>query len=71
MMHYTVLGRHSAMDAIAITETSEHYTQSFITNVELDGYKLFSTPSKSAKGGAALYINNSYKAFERIDLNQN
>ena len=68
-LHTFLTESHSAMDAIAITETSEHHTQSFITNVELDGYKLFSTPSNSAKGGAALYINNSYKAFERIDLN--
>ena len=59
----------TAMSAIAITETSEHRTQSFISNVELDGYKLFSTPSSSAKGGVALYINKNYNSFERIDLN--
>ena len=59
---------HSSMDAIAITETSEHKDQSFIANVDLDGYKLFNTPSNSKKGGTALYIKSNYKSFERFDL---
>ena len=59
----------SAMDVIAITETSEHSTQSFISNINIDDYTpAFSTPSLSQKGGTALYIKKAYNAFERNDL---
>ena len=59
------------MDIIAITETSEDNEHSFITNVDIDGYALFSTPTLSTKGGTAIYVNNIYKPnlIERIDLN--
>ena len=42
-------GSKSVMDVLAISETSEHSEQSFITNVNMDGYRLFSTPSLSKK----------------------
>ena len=34
----------------------------------LDGYKLFHTPSNTRKGGTAMYINSNYDVFERNDL---
>ena len=46
----------SAMDVIGITETSEDINNSFISNVSLDGYKLFHTPSLSRKGGFLHYM---------------
>ena len=62
-------GAQSAMDVIAITETSEHADQSFLSNVNIDGYfPPFSTPSNSKNGGAALYVSSAYNAFERNDL---
>ena len=61
-------GATSAMDIIAISETSEDLDNSFISNISLDGYKLFHTPSTSSKGGTALYVNNDYDIFERNDL---
>ena len=62
-------GTKSAMDVIAITETSEHNDQSFISNVDIEGFSPpFSTPSLSRKGGAALYVRNIYNVFERNDL---
>ena len=62
-------GSKSALDVIAISETSEHSDQSFITNVNIDGFRSpFSTPSLSKKGGTTLYINNDFDVFERLDL---
>ena len=58
----------SAMDVIAITETSEHVDQSFVSNVNIDGYSLYSTPSRSKKGGTALYVRKAYDVFERNNL---
>ena len=56
------------MDVIAITETSEDNDKSFISNISMDGYKLFHTPTNSSKGGTAIYVNNDYDVFERADL---
>ena len=56
-------------DIIAISETSEKIKTNFISNVNLSGYELFSTPSNSSKGGVALYINSNFNIIERVDLN--
>ena len=67
-LHNFLGGAVSAMDIIAITETSEHKDFSFLTNVDMDGYKLFHTATNSLKGGTALYINDQFDVFERNDL---
>ena len=56
------------MDIIAITETSQKNDDFFTTNVSMNGYKEFYTPSNSSKGGTALYVKEKYEIFERIDL---
>ena len=61
-------GSASAIDIVAITETSEDAENSFIRNVEMEGYELFKTPTNSLKGGTALYVNRAFNAFERVDL---
>ena len=67
-LHTFLNGAKSAMDVIAITETSENKDHSFIKNVDIEGYKLFSTSTGSAKGGTALYVKENIDAFERIEL---
>ncbi len=32
------------------------------------GYKLYHTPTKSSKGGTAIYANEKFNSFERNDL---
>ena len=57
------------MDILAITETTENQANSFLTNVNIDGFKPpLHTPSLSAKGGTALYVNSNFESFERLDL---
>ena len=56
------------IDVLAATETSENEKTGFISNVEIDDYKLFHTATNSAKGGTALYVNKSFESFERIDI---
>ena len=58
----------SDLDIIAITETSEQSENSFLSNVSIEGYSLFHTPTNSSKGGTALYVNSNYNPFERFDL---
>ena len=47
------------LDIIAITETSEKDETGFLTNVEIEGYDLYHTPTLSAKGGSAIYVNKN------------
>ena len=67
-LHNFLAGALPAMDVIAITETSEDKEKSFISNISMDGYKLFHTPTNSLKGGTAMYINEDFDVFERIDI---
>ena len=64
-----ISGSSSPLDIIGITETSELKDISFTSNVSLDGYKLFHTPTNSSKGGCCIYINEQFDSFERIELN--
>ena len=60
----------SDLDIITITETSEHKNNAkFRTNVDLDGYSLYSMPTNSNKGGVAIYTKKIYDPIERSDLN--
>ena len=44
------------MDILAITETSEKEDIGFLNNVEMDGYEIYHTASKSSKGGVLLSV---------------
>ena len=58
-------------DIINISETSQTENQDFITNIDLEGYtKPFTTGSRSARGGVAIYVKNNINVIEREDLNQ-
>ena len=68
ILHNFLSGAKTAMDIIAISETSENNDHSFIKNVDIDGYKLYHTASRSLKGGTALYVNADYDCFKRDDI---
>ena len=53
---------------IGISETRENYSTGFKMNNNLNGYTLFSQPSRSAAGGVAIYASKSLNAFKRTDL---
>ena len=67
-LHCFLNGSKSAMDIIALTETTEHNEHSFLKNVKIDGYDLHKTPTLTAKGGVAIYVKSEFKAHERTDL---
>ena len=68
---HQLLSRTSAdFDIIAITETSQKViNEEFFSNISLDGYKNFSTPTNSSKGGTTIYTKNMFDVTERLDLN--
>ena len=51
-----------------ITETSHKSDKFVTTNVSINVYNEFYTPSNSIKGGTALYVKEKYDIFERSDL---
>ena len=53
---------------VAFTETSQTNNENFIQNVCIDEYDLYSTGSKSARGGKVIYVNNKFNSFERNDI---
>ena len=54
-------------DFIGLTETKIQNTSPTF-NAELDGYKLFSTPTESEKGGAILFVKEHFISKRRSDL---
>ena len=56
-------------DIITITETGQKAENpEFISNINIDNYINFSTPSLSNKGGTAIYVKSKYTVKERLDL---
>ena len=70
-LHHFLTSTDSDIDIIAITETSQQQNDNvtFKTNVKLEGYELYSTPTNTNKGGVAVYAKNKFNVFERSDLN--
>ena len=55
-------------DIINITETSQQLNQDFSSNVSFNGYKPYSTQTKSSKGGVVMYVSENFECHERIAL---
>ena len=53
---------------IGISGTRENYSTGFKMNNNLNGFTLFSQPSRSAGSGGAIYAGKSLNAFKRTDL---
>ena len=69
MLHEFVANCPFKFDVINITETSQKSDASFLTNINIDGYDSFFTPSNTSKGGTGIYVKSDYDVFERVDLN--
>ena len=67
-LHAFLNDAKSAMDVIAITETSENNDHGFFKNVSMEGYEPFQTPTFTRKGGTLMYVNSNFNSTERIDL---
>ena len=51
-----------------LTKTKQHIDKGFLTNVSIDGYHIYTQPSKSSAGGVAVYVNNKLNHFKRDAL---
>ena len=55
-------------DFIGVSETKKLINKDFISNVDIEGYQMYSQPSKSAFGGVAICVNNKLDRFRKDDL---
>ena len=51
-----------------ISKIKQLINKDFISNVDIEGYQMYSQPSKSASGGVAIYVNNKLDHFRKDDL---
>ena len=68
LLHNFLASSSSELDFIAITETSHNDHDKFISNIKIDGYDLFSTPTNTSKGGTAIFAKKKFDTIERTDL---
>ena len=60
---------NNKLDIITLSETSEQEDTGFIGNIEIEGYKLeHHSPTKTSKGGTAIYVDNRMNTLKRDDL---
>ena len=55
-------------DIIGISESKQQVGHDFLFNVQLDGYSMYSQPSKSSCWGCVLYVNSKLDHYVRDDL---
>ena len=68
LIHNFLANSSSEIDIITITETSHNDHDKFKTNIKIKDYDLFSTPTKSSKGGTAIFSKQKFDTTERLDL---
>ena len=55
-------------DTIGIFESKQQVGKDFLINIQMDGYSMYSQPSKSSCGGCVLYVNSRLDHHVRDDL---
>ena len=55
-------------DFKGVSETKQLINKDFISDVDIEGYQMYSQPSKSASCGVAIYVNNKLDHFRKDDL---
>ena len=55
-------------DFVGISESNQKEDTNFTVNVDLEGYHMYSQPSKHALGDVVLYVNESFDHSRRDDL---
>ena len=70
LLHNFISSTKLELDIINISETSQSEDKMFDMNVNIEGFmQPFTTGSKSARGGVAIFAKDDLKVFERDDLN--
>ena len=57
-----------SFDVIGVFEIKQTIDKDFIVNVNTDAYNMYTQPSKSSSGGAAIYVKKKLHHLKRADL---
>ena len=55
-------------EIIGISETNHQLNKDFLVNVDMQGYSMYTQPSKSSCGGCAIYVNSQLDHLVGNDL---
>ena len=66
-LHEFLAGSPKDFDVVNLTETSQ-FEEFFKTNVNIEGYDPFYSPSNTSKGGTGIYVKSIYNTVESTDL---
>ena len=69
VLHTFLSGIPTDFDVLNITETSEKKEGGFMSNISVEGYDSYFTPSNSSRSGTGIYAKNAFDSIERTDLN--
>ena len=51
---------------IGVSKTKQLINKDFICNVDIEGYQMYSQPSKPTSGGVAIYVNNELGHLKKM-----
>ena len=67
-LHSLISTSQVHFDVIGITETKQLINTDFLTNVNMDGYRLHTQPTHKSCGGVGIYVKSSLDYIVRSDL---
>ena len=62
-LHNLLAGMPCNFDIINITETSQSTVKEFKTNINVEGYESYFTPSKTLKGSTGISVKKNYDSI--------
>ena len=68
-LHSLLCSTKTPFDIIGITETKQIINKDFLINANIDGYQLYTQPTKSLCGGTAIYVKKTLNCKALSDLN--
>ena len=68
VLHTFLSGIPTDFDVLNITGTSEKKEGGFMSNISMEGYDSYFTPSNSSRGGTGIYVKNTFDSIERTEI---
>ena len=68
-LHSLLCSTKTPFDIISITETKQIINKDFLININIDGYQLYTQPTKRSCGGTAIYVKKTLDCKALSDLN--
>ena len=60
LIYFTLSTINIPFDVIGISESKQQLDKSFLVNVDIKGYSMYTQPTKSSCGGCAIYVKSQF-----------